>query len=142
MPNPSSVQDRADIIDLLTEFTACLDERRWDDLPDVFTETGGLRFGESQIRGRDNLSTRPAADLSRYHFTQHLVSNHAIRVDGDAATLRASAIGTHVIEPGSPSRLAMVGGQYDCDLVRVDGRWLFETIAPSYLWFLGEPLQH
>lgn len=142
MENRPTLEDRADIIDLLTEFTGCLDEHRFTDLPKLFTSSGGLRFGERKIRGAENLSTIPEADLTRYHLTQHLVSNHAITVTGDTATLRASAIGTHVIEPGQPSKVAMIGGRYDCDLIRVDGEWKFETISPMYQWFLGEPLQH
>ena len=139
---PNELLDRAEIIGLLSEYAACLDERRFDDLPRIFTETGAIVFPGGAIRGATQLRTRTAADLERYHLTQHVVSNQLVSVNGEHATLRANAIGTHVIEPGHPSRISVAGGRYLCDLVRTPGGWRFESITPQYLWFAGEPMQH
>lgn len=139
---PEELLDRAQITDLLSEYAACLDERRFDDLPHIFTDTGSIDFPGGAIRGATQLRTRTAADLGRYLLTQHVVSNQLVSVDGERATLRANAIGTHVIGLGHPSRIAVAGGRYFCDLVRTPSGWRFQSIAPQYLWFAGEPLQH
>ena len=138
----NELPDRAEIIDLLSEYSACLDERRFEDLSRIFTEDGAIVFPGGAIRGAAQLRSRTAADLERYHLTQHVVSNQLVKVDGDHAKLRANAIGTHVIEPGYPSRVAVAGGIYHCDLVRTRSGWRFQSVAPQYLWFAGEPLRH
>ncbi|MDR7159740.1 hypothetical protein [Arthrobacter sp. BE255] len=59
-----------------------------------------------------------------------VVSNQLVSVDGDHATLQANAIGTHIMELGHPSRIAVAGGRYHCGLARTPKRMAF-SIHPS-----------
>jgi hypothetical protein len=69
--------------------------------------------------------------------TRHIISNHAITVDGDAASARCYFT-VLMKPPGEPYQI-VVGGQYRDRFVRRDGEWRFaaKAIQVDYLNNIG-----
>lgn len=116
--------DRTAVSDLLLDFARRLDEKDWDGYASNFTEDGVLELPWKR-QGRQGLAEHVAADLSRFHATQHYSTNHVIDIEGDTACSRSYLIGVHVLDPSDPSRHADVGGWYDCELRRTADGWKF-----------------
>lgn len=117
---------------LLADYAAAIDGRDFDALDDVFLpgatldyrSSGGPRDAFPAVR--DWL--REA--LSVVEFTQHLVTNMRIDVDGDEAT--SSAYFFHPMKAGDASFL--VSGVYDDRLRRTSGGWRIAERVQRLLW--------
>lgn len=92
--------------------------------------------------GRAGLADFVAASLGKYAGTHHVSSNHAITIDGDAATTRSYLIAAHIFEAGNPSRHADGAGWYHCRLRRTSDGWRFTHVSLEIRYLSGEPLLH
>ncbi|MFC4564341.1 nuclear transport factor 2 family protein [Nocardiopsis mangrovi] len=128
---------RADIGDLLARFARCLDERDFTGYAELFTADGALRMPGAEHRGRAGLAEFVAADLGRYHRTHHLITNHQVDVDGDAASSRCYLYAVHLRGPDDPADWWSVGGHYDHTYRREGGVWRIRTVDITPIW-IGE----
>jgi SnoaL-like domain len=119
------VADRIEIDDLLTRYATALDARDWDlyttcFTPDAFidyTAAGGIKGTLPEVR-------QWLADvMAGFPMTQHLVTNRAMRVEGDSATCRSCLFNPM----GAPDDGGMIvffeGGYYRDKLVRTADGW-------------------
>ncbi|MFE6933046.1 nuclear transport factor 2 family protein [Streptomyces sp. NPDC057699] len=134
-------QDTAEIIATTVRYCWALDERRFEDLEQVFTEECHADYGA------DHIMTSPqeigtffgkVVDLRGVDRSQHLVANHQVVVDGDTATSRCqyqshyltlSAAGTPHVED--------VGGVYLDRLRRTPEGWRIDQRVVRTNWRLG-----
>ena len=116
------------INDLFIRYTTALDRGDTEAVVDCFTADAVI---ESPVIGR--FAGGPAirefaernARFQRQHGAQlrHVVSNLRIRVDGDHAQAYCYLL-DFLTRNGKTELLSP--GEYDCKLVRCDGRWLME----------------
>ena len=88
-----------------------------------FTEDGalaGVHAGQAAIRA---FAERFARFRERGSQLRHFISNPAVQVDGNTA--RATCYLLNVITRDGKNR-GDGPGRYDCQLVKLDGEWLFK----------------
>jgi uncharacterized protein (TIGR02246 family) len=123
-----SVEDRFAISDLFVRYTTALDAGNVDTIVACFTEDGALESPViGKYSGHDGIrafSERFAAMHQRGVQLRHVISNLAMKVDGDAA--HATCYLTNIITVDGKSQM-MPPGRYECELRKVDGAWLFQN---------------
>lgn len=126
-------QERAiewDCIQVLYEFYACLDEKRYDDLVDLFVEDGTwVRLGK-ELTGPQNIK---AAMVEREDWlTAHLVTNArvSVRDENRADTVQYITLyrqeGVDRTAGPSPVVLPLAILCHRDQLVRAGGKWKFK----------------
>jgi len=121
-----TTEDRLAIYELLSRYGHLIDQRRWDDLAEVFTEDlvfDASSFGHPVTTSAQELIKHWSADLS-IHPLAHHVTNIVITEDSDGtARVQSKAIGV--------GRKGRVGSAtYDDVVVRTPEGWrLSERIA-------------
>ncbi len=130
--------DRQAIVDLTIAYTYALDTKSWDDLDRVFLADATADLTEP-LGDREAIKARIRRALEHLDVSQHMVSNHEIRIDGDDATCRCYLQAQHVRQaaPGSPNFI--VAGRYDDRLVRTADGWRIRHRILEIMWTDGNP---
>lgn len=128
-----SLADRAQIADLFTKLGCYLDEHRFDELHELFTEdVVGTTPGGTQ-QGRDALVAQARRNHEDYDRLTHQFTSVLVDVDGDAGTIRAYVTGSfgHETEP-RPERV--ITGLYRNKVVRTPAGWRISelTVEPKF----------
>ena len=131
-----SAQDRAEISDLMGRYLFAMDWHDADAYAECFTEDGVLDYAMGTVIGRENiragaLKFRDAvAQLFKREdgspaILRHVLDQLVIRVEGDRAWTTAF---WWEMTDGGPGRTPEIQsfGTYEDELVRQDGRWLFQ----------------
>lgn len=125
------LEDRAQILELLTAYGATLDRRDFAAFGQLFAEDAEYGSGPgTPTRGRaaiqaqlERVMTSNPSGLPAPNF--HLSFNPSIRISGDTAT--ASSLGAYTAPDAASGATRMVFFvTYQDELVRQDGRWLFK----------------
>jgi uncharacterized protein (TIGR02246 family) len=123
----SAIEDRLAINDLFVRYTTALDAGDIETIVGCFTEDGslesptvGTHTGRTAIR---EFATRFARFRERGSQLRHVISNLAVRLDGNRAL--ATCYLLNVITRNGKSEL-LAPGRYECRLAKIDGEWLFE----------------
>ena len=113
--------------DLFVRYATALDSGDIEGIVSCFTEDGalespliGVRSGQAGIRA---FAEQFAAFNAKGSQLRHILTNLAIKVDGDTA--RATCYLVNIITQYGQSRMGPPG-RYDCQLARADGEWLFK----------------
>jgi uncharacterized protein (TIGR02246 family) len=121
------MDDRQMINDLFVRYTTALDAGEVDTIVGCFTEDGalespvvGVHAGQAAIRA---FAERFARFRERGSQLRHFISNLAVQVDGETA--RATCYLLNVITRDGKTEV-MAPGRYDCQLVKLNGEWLFK----------------
>ncbi|MBN6051538.1 nuclear transport factor 2 family protein, partial [Nonomuraea sp. RK-328] len=92
--------ERFDVIDTCTRMAWHADQREWSELAKVFADK--VRLDYTSLNGGEPVTLTPdeivdgwQGALGAYAATQHLLGNHLVTVDGDAAVCTASFQATH-----------------------------------------------
>jgi SnoaL-like protein len=128
--------DRAEITDLLNVVGRSLDEHRFEDLEDVFTEdvTATTPGGAQNERG--GLIAQARANHEEFDRLQHMFSNILIDVAGDRATVRANLMAWFGYT-ADPKPVRQLGGLYRCSAVRTEKGWRFSDMQITPVWRVG-----
>ena len=131
--------DEQAIIGLAIAYTWALDTRRLADLADVFAPDATADLNGVHCDGLEAIIARIERPLSTLDATQHLVGNHDVRVDGDAATHRCHLQSQHVKRgtPGGDNFL--IGGRYEDRLARTADGWRITHRTMTAVWTEGNP---
>jgi hypothetical protein len=129
-PRLQELEDRAQILELMTAYGATLDRRDFAAFGQLFADDAEYGSGPGAARGRaaiqaqlervigSNPSNLPAPN-------SHLFFNPSIRIDGDTAT--ATSLGAYTAPDAVSGSTRMVFFvSYQDTLVRKDGHWLFQ----------------
>jgi hypothetical protein len=119
-----SVQDRQEIADLVSSYNHAIDHLESEAWAATFTADGALIVGgETRAQGCAALiayvAERRAAGTPK---TRHWTSNILIAGDNATATLRAYVMAFKIDDGLGPP---YVLGEYNDDLVKIDGSWKF-----------------
>lgn len=124
---PASMEDWFAIHNLFIRYTTALDRNNPVAVAECFTEDGlvispllGEFRGRAEIRG---FAARTAqVSLERLAQFRHVVSNLNVRVAGNLGHAVCYLL-EYMTENGQATLLTP--GEYDCDLMRISGEWLF-----------------
>jgi uncharacterized protein (TIGR02246 family) len=135
-----ALEDQLAIQRVLTDYSAHLDARDYEGYVGLFTEDGVWQNGATRREGRAEIRAmltglfgEPDPDfVNRSSF--HQIGNFEIDVDGDTSHAKSRFVFVWRGEGGAPT--PALSGQYEDDLVRVDGRWKIRrrvdnTIMPT-----------
>jgi 3-phenylpropionate/cinnamic acid dioxygenase small subunit len=119
------VADRIEIDDLLTRYATALDAKDWDLFATCFTPDAFIDYtGAGGIKGTLPEVCRWLADvMARFPMTQHLVTNRAVRIDGDTAVCRSCLFNPMGVPDGDGMMVFLEGGYYRDKLVRTPAGW-------------------
>lgn len=150
-----AVEDRQAIEQLMVgDYPLALDRRLWTDYANTFTEDGELVQGKNVTKGRAaivELFSRPRPPRTpaagapatpppgEFGATKHVVTNLALKLDGDTATATAY---WQTIATRSNGTVVAAAGHYVDALKKVNGQWKFarrEIVNPSRPDATGAP---
>jgi len=142
MSDQLDLADRYEIIETCTRMGELIDNRRWDELAEIFADTFDIDY-TSIFGGRP--ATITAADMVRtsrlllgnLEATHHLVAGHIVTGSGDAARCVSQVQATHIKHSNSGDPHWTVGAQYDMDLVRTAGGWRISALRATMRWATG-----
>lgn len=133
----SFAEERAKIEDLHARYLFAYD---WHDVESylaTFTEDGLLDYGGGELKGHDAIRAylterrerrekeRAATpEGERTPVGRHVISNVVVQIDGDRA--RSVAYWTHMRATKTGYGTVEFFGHYEDDLVKKDGKWLYE----------------
>ena len=126
-PISGSFEDREQIRELYARYAIAIDNARYDEWIDCFTEDGVFespRFG--RYAGREGLGKFVATYRESLGGAQvrHVISTLSFRIDGDRAT--GSCYLTYFHSKNGKTELAAVGHYRDV-LRKVGGEWRFQS---------------
>ncbi|WP_153505139.1 nuclear transport factor 2 family protein [Cumulibacter manganitolerans] len=127
------LEDLHDLQQLRARYCQLLDDGRWAELAELFTEDGAF-VGLSTARGRADLveffSGLAAGGLTAWW---HFSANETIDLDGDAATGATWLYQPCVVD----GEAHVAAGRYTDRMVRcADGRWRFTERKVSFFWWV------
>ncbi len=125
--------DRQAIVDVFNDYARGVDTRDEALYRSCFADELDL-----DMWGGDGPTTSTAEDwvtkafaaVSSFETTQHIITNHQIEIDGDRAFARAYLQAQH----WNPDNAMLVGGFYENDFVRVEGRWRICKLCLKVTW--------
>ena len=124
---PTAVQDKDAIRELMAEYCFRLDDGRYEDMAALFTGSGTWDTAFGKATGRVAIAELAAAIRARAGADRpraaHLVTNIVITLDGDRARVRSNWM---VMQNSPEGPKIGSGGAYADEVVRQDGRWLFQ----------------
>ena len=134
-------RDRAEIEDLMWNYTRALDTGNGEAYAAAYTPDGQFSAGTQVTKGRDALKKLvvgggqpPAAGQPARAPMYHMAANHRVTfIDKDHARVDAYYLtASAAAGESSPLRVIAVGRSVD-ELVRVGGKWLIQsrTVAPQ-----------
>ncbi|BBX16147.1 polyketide cyclase [Mycolicibacterium duvalii] len=113
--------DRDDIVELTISYATAIDSKQYVQLQDVFTDDARVDYGEV---GQWTGGAAVAQFMEEVHVmaaaTMHRMTNQAIVIDGDVATVRTYVDALILLEDGSGANPV---GYYDDVVVRTPAGW-------------------
>jgi 3-phenylpropionate/cinnamic acid dioxygenase small subunit len=130
MPAPTlsleEVSDRIQIHDLLTRYTAAIDEKDWALLDTCFTADAHLDYTSAGGVAGEYPKVRAwlEAALAPFSMTVHYITNSRVELDGDHAKARTAVLNPMGIpkKDGSLHQFT-VGAYYNDTLARTEDGW-------------------
>jgi len=116
------IEDELAIGQLRARYCHLLDDRKWPEFVDLFTEDG-LFCGLKEVQGRDALLRFFQDFAEATEDFWHFCTNGTVEIEGDTARGRISLEYLSVTDGVS----YVSAGHYDDVMVRVDGRWRFRS---------------
>lgn len=137
-PATASLQDQSQVIELMHEFAHRVDSKDWAGYAALYAPDAKLVVPWREPISQPEIAGMAEANLGRYRRTHHCITNHRVTFDGDTAHCSSYVTATHLLHGDSETDAWVLGGIYDVDLRRVDGRWRFMQLQLTYVWEHGE----
>ena len=138
-PDDVASADRAAIVQLTVDYCWALDTGDWDVLRRVFTDDAVTDLGAGGQRGIDEIIGRVSSALGPLDDSQHLVTNHQVRIDGDTATGRCYVHAQHIRAGADGGPLFVVAGRYEDTYARRPEGWRIVERRIVTMWTDGNP---
>lgn len=125
--------DRTIISETIHRFFMALDEKAWDDIPELLdsefllaaaTVTGSTPERQPIKQFIEGLVARNGG----FAGTTHLNPGHIIDIDGDRAHVKAHMYCPHWVDE-TDAGMYLAYGRYDIDLVRTGDRWVLTDLV-------------
>ncbi len=134
------LKDVALITAVAVRYCSALDTRNWDALEECFTPDVSADYaGHGLLAGLSAVQKACRDALEPLAVSQHLLGNHQVAVDGDAATHECYFQAQH-IRPETPGGCSyLVAGRYRDRLTRQQDGWRIRHRELQVLWTTGNP---
>jgi hypothetical protein len=134
------LDDRAAIIDTITDIAAGADRHQWDRVRGAFADRVTLDYtslwgGEPATQSGEAVVAQWSGFLPGFEQTLHLVTNYAI-IESTEATATAEADFQAVHRIGQDMWVLM--GRYRYDLTKVDGAWKVSRLVMTHTHETGD----
>lgn len=134
MTDLQTLLDERDIARALSQFARILDEKRWDDLGEVFDANLTFEYGDGEQAGLSALNAQVRKYLDVCGGTQHLLGSLLIDIDGDRATSRAYVQARHQRRDDTAGPVFDSTGEYRDSWSRTAAGW--RIVRRDAVWFL------
>lgn len=137
------ISDRMEIQDLIHEYSAIIDQKRFDDLRRVFTEDAHIDYTDvgGPVGSRDEIIDFLHRVMVMFPNHQHLNANAQIRVDGDTATGRVMCFNPQEIStPDGKTHIFMVGLWYLDEYRRTEDGWRISKRREEKSYVFNPPM--
>jgi SnoaL-like domain len=131
--------DRIAITDLTIDYCWTLDLKNFENLRNIFLPDASFDVGGTVFSGINNIIGKVSSALTMMDESQHLISNHQIRVDGDTATSRCYLQAQHVREAAVGGKNFIIAGRYEDTLRRTPDGWRIAYRSLVRTWWEGNP---
>ncbi|MCC9307848.1 nuclear transport factor 2 family protein [Kitasatospora sp. RB6PN24] len=137
------LRDRLAVVETCTRMCWHTDQREWEQLLGrVFAEKvrvdyTSLNGGEPAELPADALVGAWRDLLGALDATQHLLTNHLVTIEGDAAVVTANFQATHVLAKAADGPMWTLGGRYRFDLVHSESGWRIAGLVMTKVWQTG-----
>lgn len=125
------LSDRVDLSDLVTRYATCVDHRDFAGLDEVFSPDAHVDYSASG--GADGpwpeVRTWLSEVLPLFASTQHLVSNLAVRLDGDQATGRCMCLNPMRVDSDTGTQVLFYGLWYSLAFARSGDTWRITSLT-------------
>ena len=130
--------DERDIVAVASRYCRALDTKDWPGLADVFIPDATAVLGTPvTLEGLAPITDRIRTALQHLDDSQHLVGNHEVAVDGDAATHRCYLQAQHIRHGATGGPHYIVAGRYEDRMVRTDAGWRIAHRTLVVMWTEG-----
>jgi len=131
------LEDLEAIRDLHHEYVFRLNNRQWDDIIDCFVEDATANIGAHGLRkGKAEITQLFKERISRMNVGKvrdaHFVATPVISVDGDKA--KGHWLMYIMVADPTTGTIRCTQGRHDCEYVKVDGRWKFQSVKYTRPW--------
>lgn len=134
------MSDREDIIQLINLYGLAVDTRNWALFDDIFTQDIEADFGPGvHWTALDRFKADFAAFHAPFDATQHVMTNHLVRVSGDQAAALTYGAWRLVRRAAGDNPLWDGTGWYDDALTRTGAGWRITRRRCRVVWFTGNP---
>ncbi|GLY49811.1 nuclear transport factor 2 family protein [Lentzea sp. NBRC 102530] len=130
----STASDRAEIIELISNYATISDRREFTTLP-AKTFTDELTVDFSSVAGTPVMTVPLSAYVqslsgafSAFKATHHAITGHVVEIDGDTARVRAHVRAEHWFPDEAPAPRWLVVGFYDNEAIRTPGGWRLSRV--------------
>jgi len=127
--------DRMEIVDVQTRYATGVDMRDRDLYRSCFADEmemdmSGMGLGEPVKMSADAWADQALSLVSGFEATQHMITNHVIRIEGDRATCVAYVKAQHY----NPDNVWTVVGYYTNTLERTAEGWKISRLKLTPMW--------
>jgi len=132
--------DVTEIINLVNLYAVAVDTQHWDLLADVFTADAMADFGGGAVWQDLASLTRDFIIIHQpFDATQHVTTNHVVRVAGDDAHCLSYVRGRFIRRGLAGGDSFESGGWYDDRLLRTPAGWRIRERVCRTVWCEGNP---
>ncbi len=134
MSDLASVRDELDIQRVISNYAWGCDNQDWDLLRSCFTEDASLDYSSTggPAGGKVEICNWLEESLSQVEMIQHVVTNHQIDLDGDAA--KVTAMFYCLVRLPGMTTLVETGGYYRETFVRTADGWKIQSLYEDNRW--------
>ncbi len=134
--------DRELIIESVNGVAMCADRHQWAAchfyfVDEPFIDCSSLSGQQGSKVKADDLIKGWSSFLPRFKFTQHFMTNHDVKVTGDAAICRSYVHAIHFLLYAEGGEFWGVYGTYDHELVRTPSGWKVSKMTFHLLYQEG-----
>ena len=137
------ISDRFEIQDLVYHYAAIIDQRRFEDLKEVFTEDAHIDYSAvgGPVGGPEEIIAFLGQVMGMFASHQHLHANPQIKVDGDSATGRVMCLNPQEIKkPDGDTHIFWVGLWYVDEYRRTEHGWKIAKRAEEKSFVFNPPI--
>jgi len=135
------MDDVAEIVDLTYRYSEALDKRDWQLMRAVLTDDVRMDWvDEGHLNvGLDTYVSAASGAMGAIDASHHMVTNHRIDVDGDAAQGYCYLQATLIKHDAPGGAICTRGAIYEDRYRRVDGVWKIAARTFRLVWMQGNP---
>jgi hypothetical protein len=142
--------DRLAIIETIDAIGYHADRDQWDRVAELFNPAGAVidytSYAAASVGAAEPEKLAPGDIVARwktvlpgYDYTQHLISNHLVRIEGDEAVATSVVYATHILSGARGGETWTFLGDYLHRLVRTPAGWKVDRMTANLRAELGNP---